>query len=230
MTVKEIQAQEALSYSSDNSEKQNLYLRDLRYEKIVGKANLATYLATTTAKLQINGDVFSYLDTSATGSFPIRELKFQLDASSKTVDFDLKDFPNLTKLEMFGGRSINSLDLTSNTKLEEIELNDEAARNLDLKIFSHLTNLKKLKLGYANGSFKSLENCANLEYLHVEDKYHGVIPKNGIEHLNLDKLKHLYLGLELLPYNERSNSGYTGKSRYSDPAIDPVKAALEPYD
>ncbi|CAI2164792.1 1556_t:CDS:2 [Funneliformis geosporum] len=178
-----------------------LYEKDRkeRKKKVVGKADLATFLSTTTEKLQINGDVFSYLDTSKCGSFPIRELRFQLDASSKTVDFNLKDFPKLTKLEIFGGRSINSLDLTSNAKLEEIELNGEVARNLDLKIFSHLTNLKKLKL----------------------DKYHGVIPKDGIEYLNLDKLKHLYLGLELLPYNERSNSGYTGKSRYSNPAIDP---------
>ncbi|CAG8670162.1 30917_t:CDS:2, partial [Racocetra persica] len=153
---------EAEAIAGNQHNKQELTLAyDLTNRKVVGKIDLSPF--TNLEKLDIRAGIFPHLDTSKCAGLPIRELIIY--TSSDTEDFDLKDFPNLVKLSAFGYDPIRNLDLTANTKLEEIELSGETARTLDLKTFSHLTNLKKLELGYANGSFKSLEHCTNLEYL-----------------------------------------------------------------
>ncbi|CAG8599397.1 6041_t:CDS:2 [Racocetra persica] len=195
-------------------------------DKIVveGKLDLSPF--TKLKKLILGPGIFSILDTDTVKGLPIQELSIDRPLNKERY-FNLQNFPNLVNLHIFGYIPLDNLDLTNNIKLEKIELHGETAKKLDLNIFFHLTNLKKLELEYINGSYKALANCQQLEYLKIEGGYHFAIPKEGLEYLDLDRLKYLYLGRQYLPCQEL-------KSSYSRTGVfesgDALGKMLEPYD
>ena len=95
-----------------------------------------------------------------------------LNIGSKKLEgsLDLSDFVNLKELNCRYNQLI-SLDISNCKKLIIISAYSNKI-NQDLKIFSHLTELKKLDLGTNNekcnnfyGSLKNLENCKKLRFL-----------------------------------------------------------------
>jgi hypothetical protein len=142
----------------------------------------------------------------------------RLELSSRTIKesleghLDLSDFTNLVYLDIYH-QSITSLNLERNNNLSAITMAGNLVR-ADLNIFSHLTNLQRLDLGWTkpvpfisnnqfSGSLKSLENCKNLEYLCIGSQ-DGI--KQGLEYLPVDNLT--YFGCHstvfqniLRPYN-----------------------------
>lgn len=187
--------------------------------------------------------------------YPFEERKNikEFDSSNNTYDvgslgrrptklegnLNLKDFVNLNKLILHISPNLINLDLSANNKLEEIEIC--GGTKFDLKIFSHLTNLKKLKLEVIKGSFKSLENCKKLEHLEIEGKTRTdifSIPENefdlhraeisdGLEYLPLDNLKHFYHIRFYLPISMIRMPDYPLNGKLE--AKDALGKILEPY-
>ncbi len=107
----------------------------------------------------------------------IKELCINYNRNS---GFNPTEYPNLQILE-YSGNGASKLDLSKNTKLIRLQVNDNKLRSLDLS--------NNTKLDFINASYNSLDKldvtkCKKLSYINISS--------NDISKMDLSKNKNLY--------------------------------------
>ncbi|CAG8526634.1 30867_t:CDS:2 [Racocetra persica] len=173
-------------------------------------------------ELNLNGD--SIQEGRLNGKLDLTDFTGleELDCSNNYLtELDITACENLVKLNA-GRNKLTTLDLSNNNELEEIIIYQNKIK-ADLDIFSHLTKIKKLFIGFRgnswyfvgkssgsndnndfSGSLEDLKDCQDLEYLNIRGQENI---EGGLEELPSEKLK--YFDCKYTDY-EKKLEGFGG--------------------